>query len=79
MSNKYLLKRQFASSIEIDFIFFLNIYSCKTKPTPDFLFNHFLKVYRANIEKVLSVRGDFNPFNEVAVIAFSVLFKSAMC
>lgn len=52
----------------------------KTKPRPDFLFKYFQKVCRANVEMVLSVReGDFNPFNKAAVIAFSILFKPAMC
>lgn len=44
------------------------------------MFTYFQKVCSANIEMVLNVReGDFNPFNKAAVIAFSILFKPAMC
>lgn len=50
----------------------------QAKTKLDFLFSHFQKVYRANTEKALSIRkGVFNPFNKV--IAFRVLFQSAMC
>lgn len=44
-----------------------------------FFFKHFQQVCRANIEKVLSIRGSvFIPFNEGSVIAFRVVLESVI-
>lgn len=44
-----------------------------------FFFKHFQQVCRANIEKVLSIRGSvFIPFNEGSVTAFRVVLESVI-